>query len=211
MFNIGIFLPLSPVQRVAAGLGRATTPLLKEKSDVLRLTLIAQFTQPLYFDRTRSWSALSSCDYPMNIRNPPSQARRAMVRMKQSALRRWSVSSAAGASWPQRFRWRHRARYVAERIGPHSVDGQNRASANCAWSALDRCANPHVPSCQIRDGYTGVGMSLWNRSLIELTKMSCGRRQCLGCSRRSGRSVRSKPVSKGLPLTPRKRSDNRSA
>ena len=53
-----------------------------------------------------------------------------MARMKQSALRHWSVLNAAGASWPQRFRWRHQARYVAERTGSHSVDGQNRASVS---------------------------------------------------------------------------------
>ena len=67
-FYIWIFLPLSPVQRVATGLGRATSPLLKEESDVLRLTLIAQFTQSLYLDRACSWSAFASCDYPVNIR-----------------------------------------------------------------------------------------------------------------------------------------------
>jgi hypothetical protein len=36
-------------------------------------------------------------------------------------------------------------------------------------------------------------------------------RQCSGCVRRSGRSVRSKPLSKGCPGTPRNRSANRSA
>ena len=59
---------MSSVQRIAASPGCATTPLLEEESDVLRLTLIAQFTQPLYFDRTRPWSALNlrrlSNEYP---------------------------------------------------------------------------------------------------------------------------------------------------
>ena len=41
---------------------------------------------------------------------------------------------------------------------------------------------------------------LWNRSLIELTKIIRGRRQAIGWSSRSGRSVRSKPRSNGHPF-----------
>ena len=44
------------------------------------------------------------------------------------------------------------------------------------------------------------GISLWNRSLIELTKTRRGLRHVSGCSSLCGRSVRSNPCSNGCPV-----------
>ncbi len=55
------------------------------------------------------------------------------------------------------------------------------------------------------------GMSSWNRSLIEFTKIIRERRQRNGCSSLAGHKRKSKPCSYAWPGIPRHRSANVSA
>ena len=65
--HVRVLLPLASVQRIAARLGGAASPLLEEEGDSLRPTLVAQGTRPVRFHGAGARPAFAADDNPLNL------------------------------------------------------------------------------------------------------------------------------------------------